>query len=216
MRDAPQLIEARTVQRMIGTLSLLLPFILVFGHIANTYPKIEILPTLSEYIYTPMQPFFIGILFSIGTMFFAYKGYTKNHSIIPFSDSSLSNIMSISAIGIAVFPTRSCLAPDANEILGIFHLLSAGILLLCMAIFCIFYFTQSPDPSMINPGRNRFYRICGYLIIAGLVMILAVGASSDKTCTGDIHSSPILWLEWMMMSIFSIAWLIKGKLLFRA
>ena len=203
----PAIIDARTAQKLIGLLGLALPVILVIGHFATSG---AILPTLSEYVYTEFEPFFVGILFAIGVMFFAYKGYADNKGPIPLSDNNLANIAGAASIMTAIAQTRSCLYPAADGLMGIVHVISAIVMLNCMALFCLFYFTQTgTDPvSAAKERKNKIYRICGYIMVAGLLIGLIYMFVRDQSCPNP--SSLLLWLEWMMIWAFSFAWCIKG------
>lgn len=209
----PALIDVKTAQKLIGLLGFALPLVLVGGYGLYTAPNIQILPSLSEYVYTPFEPFFIGILYALGTMFFAYRGYSKNSGPIPISDNALANIAGGSAIITATIKTSTCLEfVQETAPLGWLHMIAASTTLTCMALFCIFYFTQSASPVLNRQKilRNRIYKICGYSIVAGLLIGMVVLHGSDVAC--DPKSTTILWLEWMMIWAFSLAWCVKGEL----
>ncbi len=211
----PTIIDARTAQKLIGIMGLALPVILVLGYAMTTAPDIIVLPTLSEYVYTQFEPLFTGILFAIGIMFFAYKGYAKNQGPIPISDNALANIAGTASIITAIAQTNTCVFDiNINMLIGRIHVVSAVTLLISMALFCLFYFTQTSSREITAQKRrkNSIYHFCGYVIVLGLLIGFVHMLTRGDEC---ITSSLLLWLEWIMIWAFSIAWCVKGGMLFR-
>ena len=141
------------LRRLIGVLGILLPFILMFGGyvFAGLLPKV----TISNYYYTNMRDFFIGLLFTISMFLITYKGYERIDIII----TSLSGI---AGLGIAVFPGLDY--KQIISITGIFQLDSAvsyNIHLVCVSLFfmllavnSIFLFTL-PRGKGTEKTRNK-------------------------------------------------------------
>lgn len=210
VNEVPTIIDARSLQKLIGLLGLLLPVILVVGFAISTHHEVIILPTLSEYVYTAFQPFFTGILFAIGIMFFAYKGYPTNTGPIPLSDNALANIAGTASILTAVIQTSLCyFSSEVSVLFGMLHMIMAVILLITMALFCLFYFTQTGNKAITSSKliKNRIYRICGSIIVICLITAFFYLVLKSDECS---LSTTILWLEWVMIWAFSIAWCIKG------
>ena len=212
MASSPELISARAVQRIIGVLAIIFPPMLVIGGLLDGKGILQ--PSLSEYYYTYMSPFFVGTLFAIGMMFFAYKGYATNHGPIPLSDNMLANIAGVSSIGVAVVPSGSC-PFTSNPLLSNLHTGLAGVMLFAMACFCLFYFTQSSPQhlSRNKSKRNMIYRGCGATIFICLFFCLLHILTREASCVYPVRSTPILWLEWIMIWAFGLAWLVKSEII---
>ena len=126
---------------------------------------------------------------------------------------------------------------------GTIHGIAAVLLFLILAIFNLFVFTatdQNNDYQTRSGNRNKqirniIYGICGWLMIAAIV-ILAIGifagfkkceAFSDvsgitmaaKICTENPRFDSLFWddnnltfyFEWLALATFGIAWFVKGR-----
>lgn len=97
-----------------------------------------------------------------------------------------------------------------------FHSLFAVAFFGLLAYMSICLFTLS-DPtkekSKNKKRRNMIYRICGCIMILGLIGIIlsVLVMSSDTRETTKI----IFILETFMLEAFGISWLIKGKTILR-
>ena len=203
------------LRRAIGMLSLLFPFLLVIGLYIAT--DSFLLPTLSDYYhYTDVRDLFVGVLCAIGVFLWSYKGYENS------LDNIAGNIASVSIIGTALVPNSR----EETNIVGWFkdtigfnpHVILAGVFMLMMAFFCLAQFTQTGNTAPGNEKlkRNRIYRICGWLILACIALIIVFMLADKYT---DINLKPIenavFWLESIAIWAFSFAWLVKGETFWR-
>lgn len=105
-----------------------------------------------------------------------------------------------------------------NDVREIFHYISAGIFLLCLAFMSLFIFTKSnklPDERGSKKViRNRIYRVCGVsMIIAILIIFAGFLKIIPKQFYDDNHIT--FWMETLAVESFGFSWLIKGETLFK-
>ncbi|OLR93715.1 DUF998 domain-containing protein [Actinokineospora bangkokensis] len=186
------------LRRAIGTLGLLLPLVLIAGgYLADG----RVLSSISGYYYSPVRDIFVGAMCAIGVFLFSYRGYDR-------VDDLASDVAAVAAIGLALLPTTP---PDPSEhakLIGVLHLVFAGIFFLSLAYFCLVLFRKSDDPTPTprKAARNRVYVACGLAIIGSLALIVASGPLGIP---GELR--PALWLETVATMAFGLAWLTKGE-----
>jgi uncharacterized membrane protein YwaF len=196
-----------TLRKMIGILGILLPTVCVaFGML---FGGLELQGSISAYYHTNVRDFFVGLLVCVGLFMSTYGGYDK-------IDRAVSWILSISAVGIALFPCR--LDPTIWDKVSIFqlnpavsnmiHLISAGTFFLTLAFNSFFLFTKTtPNKPMTSEKekRNLIYRICGIVIFACCILdVIYV-----KFVSGD--NGAIVFFETIMLYAFGTSWLVKGE-----
>src|SRR5919199_3499875 len=108
--EDPRLISYYMLRNAIGTIGILLPFVLVFGNML--FEGLVIQDSISSYYYTRMRDVLVGSLCATGVFLFSYKGYDDPNRAwrrLPFkgTDDLASTIAGISAVGVALFPTQS-------------------------------------------------------------------------------------------------------------
>ena len=188
-----------TLRRAVGTLGLLLPFVLAIGGILIF--GIELQPTVSDYYHTSMGDVFVGTLCAIGVFLFSYKGYDQK-------DDNTGTLGTIGAVGTALFPTHG---PGVSNMVGYMHLAFAALFFGTLIYYSLCLFTQS-DPSgttIQKLKRNKVYRATGWTMIACIVAIIAIKAvPSLDSATQSMK--PVFWLESLMIILFGIAWITKG------
>jgi hypothetical protein len=206
---------------IVGFLGMALPVIVVVwglfiteGHVQNS---------LSDYYSLRTRDAFVGILFVIGWILFAYRGYSN-------MDAVAGKLVWIFATLVALFPN------SAGGWQGKVHYASAGCMFAVLFFFSTFLFTktgaspqrfgatlasafrrraaeaqipQAPEKAK----RNIVYKICGWLILAGIVLIGAYQIFGRDTFLADIK--PVLVLETMMIWAFGFAWLVKGEVVWK-
>ncbi|WP_406072644.1 DUF998 domain-containing protein [Micromonospora sp. NBC_01638] len=203
--------DAATVRHLrlgVGSVGIALPIVLVVGHMVATR-RVVILDSLSAYYHTEMRDVFVGALCAIGVFLIAYR-YRR-------PDDLLGTIAGTLAIVVALFPITVDASTDGTSgdgrAVGVVHQVAASALFLLLAVFCLFLFTRS-DRAGVPPGRvaNRFYRTCGLLILAAIVVALA-----SRALPTDVHQrlQPLLWCEIVAVSAFGTAWLAKSDAIFR-
>ena len=192
------------LQRIVGVMAILLPFVLFFGNWALTGNELE--SSISAYYHTPMGAVFVGVLWALGVFFLSY-----NYRPLPgFNlDNKLSTLASIAAVCVAVFPTTSdaSIATRAEKNIGIVHMVSAGVLFTLLAIFALFLFPRSTGAMTAEKRRrNIVYRTCGVIMAAAILLMFPSQKLPDSW-----HA--FLWLETICVLAFGVSWLIKGGFL---
>ena len=164
--------------------------------------------TLSYYYYTPGRPIFVTVLVSIGVLLITYRGYPdqsskrSNRNI----DNLLSTVCGISAISLALIPTKFCLTPtDCYESTTLFsswivHYSSAIVLFFAEAYISRFLCSQTEDTKL----SCIFKRIGDMLFVLIVALIVLVVTKVSK------GSPTIFWVQVLMVWLFSLAWLLKG------
>jgi hypothetical protein len=202
------------LRRLIGLLGMLLPFICIAGGLA--FADKEVQESISFYYHTNMRDFFVGLMFAVSFFLITYKGYDKIDNIV-------TTVSGTAGLALAVFP---CFFDYAQSIrLGIFqldqklsdifHLSSAAVFFLLLAVNSIFLFTLSSS-TYKTPNkriRNFVYRFCGIVIIACIAALAVLNAVFGPQWLAE--RSLVLILETVMLNAFGFSWLIKGETLFR-
>lgn len=211
------------VRRALGLLGLSLPFLLYFY--AQTAPKGEMQPSISEFYHTAMGDVLVGVLVAIGVFLIAYVGH-KPQSSDKLTDWWVSTIAGIGALGVALFPVVPQDPPSdpSSAIQGIvahwgtwwegIHFVSAAVFFLCMALFCFYLFPYNGKDKIryLNEAGNTTYLICGVFLlfaIGGMAVYLAAGDSALGTSLKSWNA--LYWLEAIGVLAFAIAWLTKGN-----
>ena len=213
---------------MVGILGLSLPVVLVLGMNIGRDCDHMIEGSISDYFHTKMGNFFVGIMCFISVFLFSYKGYDKDWIagklaclfglITVFVPTSLS----IKIDGMAV-PKEICFPCDHFApcvypgIMGYVHLISAALFLLTLAYFSIFLFTKTGKDGKMTAykrKRNLVYRICGYIIIICIVLLVPYFVSSSiKKILLPYHI--VFWMETIAVFAFGFSWLVKGETLWK-
>jgi hypothetical protein len=215
-------IDEPLLRGVIGVLGIVLPIVLVcWGYylVPAYLPGQHFLGSISAYYAVRTRDAFVGILFAIGCVLFAYKSYNK-------VDSYFGKATFICAILVAVFP---CTSSDWQSTI---HFIFAVCLFTIFAFFSLFLFTKSSAP----PGgfwpnikwffkyqrptsgdldkknmRNRIYLGCGAAIIACLIIIGLYYLLWQHTFLEN--TTFVLIMEWIMVWSFGISWLVKSDII---
>ena len=96
------------------------------------------------------------------------------------------------------------------------HFISAAVFLLILAYFSIFLFTKTGGKPITpeKKKRNLIYRICGYTIIACLVL-LAIYFAVPGLKTKFSSFSPVLIFEALALWAFGFSWVVKGEFILK-
>jgi hypothetical protein len=215
-------IDEPLLRGIIGALGIILPIVLVcWGYfLVPAYINGQhFLGSISAYYAVRTRDAFVGILFAIGCVLFAYKSYNK-------VDSYFGKATFICSILVAVFP---CIGEDWQSKI---HFVFAVSLFAIFAFFSLFLFTKSSAP----PGRfwpnikwffkykrptsgdiakkrlrNRIYLGCGATILACL---LITGLYYWLWQHNFSENTPFpLAMEWIMVWAFGISWLVKSDII---
>lgn len=211
------------LRKAIGILGLFLPLLLVLNY------DDEILASMSHYYYTTSGVFFIGILFAFGLILLSYRGYEKESKKEFVGDNLATTIAGICILMTVLIPTAAdgSLIPNLDE--GVFnatfnnylfghwgnaikntvHLSSAGLFLIALGYMCHSKFTLSPGISNI---KKKFYKICGWIIWLSVILLILAFAFEGLLKLNEYLPSYVLWLEWVAVWAFAVAWLVKGRI----
>lgn len=215
----------RSLRMAIGWIGLALPFALVIGENlrdwfvtrSSSVGDSFIEPSISAYFHTGMRELFVGSMCAIGVFLVCYKGYDRR-------DDIAANLAGICALVVAVFPTTERAITDIDSVtifsdartpdptyVGVLHFVAAAIFFLTLAIMSIYLFTLSTTTGVTpqKVSRNRVFKLCGYTMIASIVLIAAgrILGVSDRT-------SYMFWLESVAVVAFGISWLTKAQVIF--
>lgn len=194
-----------SIQKVIGALGLIFPILLLLVAYVRDF---EFQHSLSSYYYTPGRSVYVFVLVTIGVLLIAHRG----HPIYTYKRTyrNLTNILStvcgITAISLAVIPTKVCLTPtDCYESTTLYssrivHYGSATVLFLTEAYISRFLFSQT-DSTIL---RWVFKRIGDTLFLFVLILIALVITKASK---GTLL---IFWIQAFMVWLFSLSWLLKG------
>jgi hypothetical protein len=192
------------LRKAVGIIGFALPFVLAFGKILLQGPGIQ--SSISSYYYTDMRNVFVGSLCAIGVFLMSTKGYDLR-------DEVAGILACVFAIGVALFPTTPDVgATPQDKHIGTLHLSFAALLFLTLAYFSLFLFTETasgkhPTPRKLQ--RNIVYRVCGYTILACILLMVVVAIPAVKSLAERL--TPVFWLESLAVVAFGVSWLVKGE-----
>lgn len=207
MASDNQIVSYNTLRRIVGWSGIIIaPSMYLINFLFGCR---QLITSNSEYYYTFSGNIFTGVLFVIGVFLITYKGYS-------ITDSILSLIAGISAIGISLFPANNRLPNNCdiimlpiNHIRNNFHLVFAGIFFLSLSIISFFIFTKSDKDYSLQTSkkqkRNLLYKSSGILIFIGLIVIAICWKH-----TFFIEYRLLFFIEWIMLTAFGLSWLVKG------
>jgi hypothetical protein len=192
------------LRKAVGIIGFALPFVLALGKILLEGPGIE--SSISGYYYTDMRNVFVGSLCAIGVFLMSTRGYDRRDEIAGI-------LACVFAVGVALFPTTSDVGATLQEkIIGRVHLSFAALLFLTLAYFSLALFTQTSSDKHPTPRklqRNTVYRVCGYTILASILLNVVVLLPPVKPLFERL--TPVFWLESLAVVAFGVSWLVKGE-----
>jgi hypothetical protein len=200
----PLVLSYLGLRKAVGMIGVALPFALAFGKLLLQGPGIQ--DSISGYYYTVMRNVFVGSLCAIGVFLMSCRGYD-------WKDEFAANLACVFAIGVALFPTTPYVgATSREEFIGKLHLSFAALLFLTFAYFSLALFTKTaPDktPTRQKLQRNIVYRVCGYTVLACILLIAVVALTPVRYLVGRL--TPVFWLESAAIVAFGVSWLPKGE-----
>lgn len=198
----PLVLSYLSLRKAVGIIGLALPFVLALGRILLQGCGLQ--SSISSYYYTDVGDVFVGALCAIGVFLGSYRYGPK--------DEIAGRLACVFAIGVALLPTTpEGVATCREQIIGTFHLAFAALLFLTLAYFCLklFTLTNQPKPTPRKLQRNTVYRVCGYAILASILLIAV--AAIPAVCRRICWLKPRFWLESVAVVAFGVAWLVKGE-----
>lgn len=232
------LISYRTLRQLIGVLGILLPFLcwgvnalvnrlgllnnplLVNTEVSAVYtPGADLKSSISHFYYTAAGPLFTGILITVAIFLFCYTGYPMKKTDDRFAwltDRRLAAFAASFALGIVFFPTGSTTKIKDNihtyvssEQAGNLHFGFAALFFLAMSLMSLINFRRLPQKKMLRDAEGKVYLICGWGMLCCLLLLFV---SVFINNSGDwLWGRFIYIMEVIMLLLFGIAWLVKGK-----
>jgi hypothetical protein len=200
----PLVISYLGLRKAVGIIGIALPFVLAIGKVLVESPGLEM--SMSAYYYTDLRNVFVGSLCAISVFLMSYRGYDRR-------DHVAGILASIFGVGVAMFPTAPEVNPTSGEkIIGGLHFLWAALFLLTLAYFSLALFTLTDAPGRETPRkleRNVVYRVCGWTILACLILGAVVGQLPADSPVRTLD--PLFWLEALAVVAFGVSWLTKGE-----
>lgn len=215
-RDNHLVMSYLALRRAIGQLGLFLPAaLLAYGAVWGG----GLLPSISDYYYSPMRELFVGTLCALAVFLWSYRGYDDGAGWI--TDARAARLASLGALGVAWVPTVPLMPGPvtctmAQCLLGAtwasrLHYACAAAFFVALAVFCLVLFVRGDEGRGDKAARNRIYRACGWVIVGTIVAIpLAAWLLPPAVVIGW---SMVFWLETLAVLAFSISWQVKGDAL---
>ena len=192
------------LRKAVGVIGIALPFVLAIGKSLLEGSGIE--GSVSSYYHTVMRDVFVGSVCAIAVFLMSYRGYERK-------DNIASNLASVSALGIALFPTTRDFNPTPiATTIGYLHFFFAACFFLLMAYFSLVLFRKTDPtrpPTRQKLQRNRVYTLCGYTILVCIALIAVLAFVESDALVKRIR--PIFWLESAAIVAFCVSWLTKGE-----
>lgn len=195
-------------RKLIGYLGMALPIVAVLGGFMPQGGIIQ--ESISNYYYTNMRDFFVGILCCVSLFLICYRGYEAIDDII-------TDISGICALGIAMFPMslqgsyKVGIFNINDNVSNNFHYAFAALFFLSLAFNSLVLFTKHKGGQMSKEKRMRnfTFRMSGIIILGCLLFLAIYSICLQNTSVSKIN--PILICETIALFAFGISWLIKGQ-----
>ena len=146
-----------------------------------------------------MRNEFVGVLFAVSVLLFAYQGYSK------LEDYAL-NLAGVLAVGVALFPT----ALDKESGGGLFslHGTFAVLFFFCIGYVCIWRAGDTLPLIADEALRNRYRRT--YKILGWAMGLLPLAAWAF-TSLSPLRTSAIYFIELAGIYVFAAYWVVKSR-----
>ena len=216
----------RWLRRAIGMLGMALPIALL--GVCHESGDCREATSISGYFHTDMRFLFVTIMVLLAVLLFAYPGYDED-------DDFAGHLAGTFAMGVAIFPTNADGTP--MDFRAWVHIICAAAMFLLLAVFCLFLFRRtdadrkprarnvlagargflklpkgSPVADTRKHKRNRLFAICGFVIVACVLGMLAF-AIATWNAPADPSSRFIWWCETIALVAFGFAWNVKGDMI---
>lgn len=197
----PQVHSYLSLRKAVGWIGILLPFVLVAGHLI-IFNGASALTNMSAYYHTGMRDLFVGAICAIALFLFFYKGYDR-------WDNSAANLAGFFALGVAFFPT---VKEGPWDWIAWVHFSCAACFLVILALISIFLFTRGEEHlTEMKKKRNLIFRACGIIMLVALASIEVFFLFFDGI---NSDSRFVLIAETVTLMAFGISWLTKGGTLY--
>lgn len=191
--------EYLTLRRLVGIVAFALPWV-VWVVSAFVIP-----PSISASYYTPARNIFVGSLFVIGTLLYAYQGHTR-------TENQIANVGALAAVIAALCPT-TCDGCNLDLVSGL-HLAAGATMFLVIAYFCLGPFRSSAKRKADAKAQRRaaFYAVCGWAILVCILLaaITLIPFLSELNTTLRLT----FVVETIALVAFGFAWIVASQLKF--
>lgn len=196
-----QIHSYHSLRKAVGWIGILLPFVLVLGHLI-IFGGGRPLNNMSVYYHTGMRDLFVGAICAIALFLFFYRGYDR-------WDEISADLAGIFALGVVFFPT---VEEGSWDWVAWVHFSSAACFLVILALTSIFLFTRGEEhPTEMKRRRNLIYRACGIIMLVSLASIEVFFLFFDGI---NSDSGFVLIAETVTLVAFGVSWLTKGGTLY--
>jgi len=205
--DKPFILSYLGMRQIAGWVGVILPFAVALG---NWPCRHGLEDSISAYYFTRMVGWFAGSLWVIGFFMASCRGYDK-------WDELSGRLAGFFALGVALLP-MNIYKIDYGWVKyrGYLHWICAALLFFVLALMSLLLFTRSdatqPTPKKLR--RNRFYRVCGWIILACIALIGVYSLLEYIDCAlykQISYYKPVFCLEAGAVVSFGISWLVKGE-----
>lgn len=192
-----QIHSYHSLRKAVGWIGILLPFVLVLGHLI-IFGGDRPLNNMSVYYHTGMRDLFVGAICAIALFLFFYRGYDR-------WDEISADLAGFFALGVAFFPT---VEEGSWDWAAWVHFSCAACFLVILALISIFLFTRGEEyPTEMKRKRNFIYRACGIIMLLSLAAIEVFFLFFDGI---NSDSGFVLIAETVTLVAFGVSWLTKG------
>ncbi|MBO4603075.1 MAG: hypothetical protein J5651_07940 [Salinivirgaceae bacterium] len=202
------LVWLKRIRNIIGFLGMILPWVALLGTFLvskNIELSDDFWSNLSISATYYLTPALTGILTTAAVVLMCYDSYEPIDDII-------TTLSGVCGLLIVLFPCHCCISPDKvglfqlpANISHIIHSVSAVCFFLLLAFNSLFLFTKSKveeiNQTKQKKTRNIIYRICGYGMLAALILMPLPIHFPAKTFI----------VETIALTFFGISWLVKGQ-----
>ena len=187
-----------TLRLGIVILSVLLPLVLYFGGKLHGIPLADSMSAYYGEHQGEMRNWFVGILWTIGSFLYLYKGFSPLENI-------LLNLAGAFAIGVAMVPCNCWTEAQgpSNKV----HNFVAVSFFVAMALVCLF--CANDTISLLPKGEQDAFRRRYHAI--GIVLILSPLAAIVVSYAIDRHNSYKFFIEAFAVWTFAFYWYTKSR-----
>jgi hypothetical protein len=195
-KEQSYVFDYRALRLLMGIIALALP--IVVSIISSV-----VLTSISASYYTEARDVYVGMLFIVGSFWWAYNGHTPKEKMA-------GKFASVAAILVAVCPT----ACDSCEPSWIFkaHAAAAVTLFSILAYFCFGPFRKDTKGRGGKKGRrSKIYLTCGWIMVACMLVEVAATYALPRDTVNGLRIT--YWVETTALAAFGVAWIVAGKYL---
>jgi len=86
-----------------------------------------------------------------------------------------------------------------------------------LILFSLWLFPKTDQDVMSNQkkNRNRVYRICRFVMLACILLIILYKAWLIEVWPEHGFFQPVFWLESFALVAFGISWITKGQIIYK-